>query len=174
MIAPVLVLGFGNVLLQDDGVGVHAIQALIADPPHGCVPVDVGMAVLRALDLIEEAGAVVALAAVESGEPPGTVIRSEIGPEPPPSITPELHEVGLTGVLRLIPPDARPPIVVLGIEPALTGVGVDLSPPVAAALPALLEAARREIARMVGDYPSPGSSSSARPPQISGSCTSSV
>jgi hydrogenase maturation protease len=150
---PVLVLGFGNVLLQDDGVGVHAARALIANPPAGCTPVEVGISLLGVVDLIEEAGAVVALDAVAAGQPPGTVVRFELGRERRPLITPALHDVGLTGVLRLIPPEARPQIVVLGIEPAAIGVGVELSPQVAAALPKLLDAARNEVARLASRLP---------------------
>ena len=49
----ILIVGIGNALLQDDGVGVHAVRELIKDPPSGVMCVEVGTAVLDALHLIE-------------------------------------------------------------------------------------------------------------------------
>ncbi len=139
-----MVLGLGNVLMKDDGVGVHAVWALLAEPPPGCVPVEIGTVSLAALDHLEGAGRVIALDAVETGRPPGTVVRFELtGTERPEASS--IHDLGLPGVLWMLPEATRPRVIVLGVEPAELDMGLELSPVVARALPRLLAAVRREL-----------------------------
>jgi hydrogenase maturation protease len=141
---PTVVLGLGNVLMKDDGVGVHAVWALMADPPPGCVPIEIGTVSLAALDYLEGAVSVVALDAVEAGHPPGTVVRFELD-ERARGEASSLHDLGLPGVLSMLPEASRPRVIVLGVEPAEVDIGLDLSPVVAGALPRLLAAVRREL-----------------------------
>ena len=64
----ILVLGLGNLLLRDDGVGVQAVRQLQKDPPAGAKVVEVGTAVLDALHLYEWAGRCLAIDAQRDGE----------------------------------------------------------------------------------------------------------
>jgi len=143
---PVVVLGLGNVLLQDDGVGVHAAWALMREPPAGCEVIEVGTASLSTLDDIERAGRVIAIDAVETGHAPGTVVRFELDEGARPGAS-SLHDLGIAGVLSLLPPEARPPAVVLGVVPERIATGLELSETVSAALPRLLDAIRAEVTR---------------------------
>ena len=69
----VLIAGLGNLLLRDDGVGVHAVRSMGNDLPPGVLAVEVGTAVLDALHLFEEAEMVIAIDAMKAGGAPGTI-----------------------------------------------------------------------------------------------------
>ncbi len=71
--ANILVAGLGNLLLADDGVGVHLVRALEGTTPRGVTVVDVGTAVLDALHLFEGADRVLALDAMQAGGAPGDI-----------------------------------------------------------------------------------------------------
>ncbi len=148
---PIVVLGLGNILLLDDGVGVHAVRRLIAEGLQECVPIEIGTAALDALDAIEGAGCVIALDAVKSGHPPGTVVRYVLDDREITTPPPSLHDLGLAGVLRLLPAASRAPVVVLGVEPDRIEIGIGLSDRVAASLPRLLDATRAEVRRVNRD-----------------------
>jgi hydrogenase maturation protease len=58
-----------------------------------------------------------------------------------------LHELNLLAALRFLKKKAGPEIVILGVEPQTIAYGLDLTPPVAAALPRLLQATRDIVGR---------------------------
>jgi hydrogenase maturation protease len=145
----VLILGVGNPLAGDDGVGVRAIEALAAtsDLPEGIRLLDVGVLGMDILAWTRPDEPVVILDAVHGPGDPGTLYRFaldeiEAPAEPPLSV----HELGIADVLhaaRLMGRPLRGTLV--GVEPArLQAFTAGLSPPVAAALPALQAAAIRE------------------------------
>ena len=72
-----VVLGVGNLLLGDEGVGVHAARALLAGDLHDAEVLDVGTAILDALPALERARFIVVIDAVEAG---GTPARSTGSP----------------------------------------------------------------------------------------------
>src|SRR5512139_4136670 len=116
--ATVLVVGLGNLLLSDDGVGIHAVRALDGEAPSGAQLMEVGTNVLGALNEIEGARAVVALDAVDAGAEPGAVVRLELSPNERRATPPSLHELDFAGVLGLLAPSRRPHAIVLGVQPA--------------------------------------------------------
>ncbi|MHC4499981.1 MAG: hydrogenase maturation protease, partial [Planctomycetota bacterium] len=61
----VAIVGLGNLLLSDDGVGIHAVRQLQKDPPEGVAVAEVGTAALRAQELLGQADIVIAIDAVE-------------------------------------------------------------------------------------------------------------
>jgi len=140
------VAGLGNVLLMDDGVGVHAIEQLRKDPPpHACLA-GVGTAVLYALDLIEWADKIIAIDAVKAGGPPGTLYAFDGDGAAERDHPVSLHELNLLGALRLLGPDhPRPEIVIVGVEPETIDYGLELSPAVQAALPQVALAVREIV-----------------------------
>ncbi len=147
--APLLIAGLGNVLLMDDGVGVHAARALAREKIPGAVVAEIGTAVLDALPLLEGASAVLALDAVQAGEPPGTIY--EVLPDGSSGRGPLTcaHDLDLRRAVAMLSADKRPRIVVLGVEPHTIDFGLELSPAVRAALPRFLAAARRAAAALV-------------------------
>jgi hydrogenase maturation protease len=135
----ILIAGLGNVLLRDDGVGVHAVRALqkIALPGNVIVA-EIGTAVLRALHLIEAAQKIIAIDAMHGGGAPGDIYVSRIEDIDTDSAPLSLHQLSLVGAFRLLPDGRRPEITVLGIEPETIDYGMDLTPSVAAAIPSVV------------------------------------
>src|SRR5512136_871134 len=103
----ILIAGLGNILLKDDGVGVHAVRELRQDPPSGALVVEVGTAVLDALHLFERGEAIVAIDAMRAGGFPGTIYSLGVKEIDEPGPKASLHELSLLGALRFLP-DHRP------------------------------------------------------------------
>ncbi|MGD8399182.1 MAG: HyaD/HybD family hydrogenase maturation endopeptidase [Anaerolineae bacterium] len=138
-----LVLGAGNLLLSDDGVGIHAIRRLqeLADLPPGIEIIDGGTMGMDLLYYLEGVSHLLIIDAVETGEPPGTLKRLG-GDEVPAYFAVKMspHEIGLPDMLaaaklRDLYPDE---VVVWGVQPATTEVSLEMSPPVAAQLDPLV------------------------------------
>jgi hydrogenase maturation protease len=137
----ILIAGIGNELLQDDGVGVHAIRELIKNPPSGVVCVEVGTAVLDALHLIEWADKILVIDAMQAHGAPGTIYLSDVREMQGTKVGASLHELSFLNVLRFLPPGSKmPQISVMGIEPESIDYGLELSPAVRAALPKIMPA----------------------------------
>jgi hydrogenase maturation protease len=142
----VLVAGLGNLLLKDDGVGVHAVRALQHGVPRGVRAVEIGTAVLDALHLVEWADRVLAIDAMQAGGDPGTIYRYGVEDVADRTIGASLHEVDLVAALRFLTNGHRPEITVLGVEPETIAAGLELSPSVQAALPRLVAAVQEIVA----------------------------
>ena len=143
----IAIVGVGNILMLDDGVGVHAARALAAiDLPEGVVVLDAGTDPDAAYEL-EGANRVIVIDAARGGEAPGTIYRL---PERLASETVghdrTCHGMGLLQTLRDAPTDRRPAeVIVLGIEPSVIDWGLDLSPDVEACLPRVIEIVLGEL-----------------------------
>lgn len=146
----ILVAGLGNLLLQDDGVGVHAVRALQNGVPRGVRAVEVGTAVLDALHLVEWADRILAIDAMQAGGNPGTIYRFGVEDVAEAAVKTSLHEVDLLAALRFLTSGHRPEIAVLGVEPEMIDAGLDLSPSVQAALPRLVAAAKDIVTHWYG------------------------
>lgn len=139
------ILGIGNLLMSDDGIGVHAARALAAQPPPDTQVVDAGTDYLSALPYLEDIRRALVIDAVRGGGVPGTIYRLT---EQDITISGDnaAHATSLLAAKKLLTPGAAwPDVVVLGIEPGVLTYGMELSPAVAAALPRVLALAR-EIA----------------------------
>lgn len=151
---PLLILGLGNVLCTDDGVGAVAVHRLLCAwrPPAGVEVLDGGTLGLSLLPLLEEADAAILVDAIRAEGPPGTLVRIE-GDEVAPAVAARLsvHQVGVADLLdsaRLLG-RCPPRLVLLGLVPADLGLGLGLTPAVTAQLPALVSAVVEE-ARALG------------------------
>ena len=147
--ARILVIGLGNLLLRDDGVGVHAIRRLMGQESPGCQYVEVGTAVLDALHLLEEADKVLAIDALQAGGTPGTVYAARLSDIAAPISQASLHELNLLAALPLL--RRQPEIFVLGVEPAVIEFGLSLSAHAEAAVPVVMA----QVERMVSDWRKP-------------------
>jgi hydrogenase maturation protease len=141
----ILIAGLGNVLLQDDGVGVHAVRKLREAPPPGVLVAEIGAAVLQGLHLYEWATRILVLDAMQAGGPPGTVYACSATDVADPGIKASLHELSLLGALRFISSNKKPDIQVLGVEPQVIDYGLELTPPVQESLPRFIDLARDTI-----------------------------
>ncbi len=146
----ILVLGVGNKLMRDDGIGVWAVQALCGAhhiPAHVQV-VDGGVAGLRLLGEIAQADYLLIVDAVKGGGPPGSIYCLE--PEKLPARQGPFfsaHEVGITELLSTLEFAGKlPKTRIIGVEPLETEVvGLDLTEPLRAALPSIVAAVVKEL-----------------------------
>lgn len=150
--AKILVAGVGNVLLGDEGAGIHAVRELARQAPPGVDIVDAGTALGEIVGRLGGYRKLILVDAVEAGGAPGQIVRLEIRDENDLAAAPlplSLHELGVAEALRqarllgLLPPQ----VVLLGVQPARIAPGLKLSAAVARALPALVEAIRAEAAQ---------------------------
>ncbi|MCE9615400.1 MAG: hydrogenase maturation protease [Lentisphaerae bacterium] len=144
----ILVVGMGNLLCEDDGVGIHLVRALAQSPPRGVALLDAGTALINVLDDLARAEAVLVLDAMQAGGVPGALYLAPADGVRSPREGASLHDLGLPGALHLLGADRTPRCMwVLGVEPARMGYGMDLSPPVRDGLPVALAAVRRIVSR---------------------------
>lgn len=116
-----LILGLGNILLGDEGVGVRVVEELgrrISFPPHIKL-VDGGTGGYRLLPVISKARHLLIVDAVITGKEPGTIYRFKYG-EIPENIVHKMfpHEVNILEVLRTAEiQGSLPDTIIIGIEP---------------------------------------------------------
>lgn len=132
-----LVVGLGNPIMADDGLGLAALERLREgwEVPAEVTLVDGGTWGMKLLPLIEEAEALVLLDAVRATRSPGTFIRLERDELPryfSHKISP--HQIDLREVLAVAELRGRLParIVVIGVEPEVVEMRHGLSPSVEA------------------------------------------
>jgi hydrogenase maturation protease len=152
MMPRTLVLGLGNILLHDDGVGVWVAESLarrFVFPPDVTVLEGgtLGLDLLPRLDGVER---LLVIDAVKLGRPPGEIVRLE-GDEVPAALDVKIspHQVGVQDLLaaaRLL--GSEPPRVVLwGMEPERLDPGTGFSVSVKEALPRIETAVLDELHR---------------------------
>jgi len=145
----VLILGIGNLLLSDEGVGVHAVQHLAGrELPPGVDVLDGGTSGMDLIDHMADRDKVVVIDAASGRGEPGTIYRCEVRElmEQPGALS--LHDFGLVDSLRMAGQLGCAPrrVVVLGVQPATLEPRLELSPEVAAVLPGVIKLALEEAA----------------------------
>ena len=140
-----IVLGLGNTLNRDEGLGVHILKALeqqIAGHFPEVEFLDGGVLGLNLLPLVEEASHLLILDAINARKEPGTVIEMKRDEIPLyTGIKLSDHQVTFQEVLGLASFRGKLPehLHLIGIQPADLSIGVDLSPIVAGCMPEVLE-----------------------------------
>ncbi len=146
---PILVLGIGNILLGDEGVGVAVINHLLGEGgiPAGVDLLDGGTGSLVLLEPMREARRMILVDATADGSPPGTIQRlvPRFSSDFPPSLT--AHDIGLRDLLdSFYLLGETPEVVLYAISiPFPQEIGLGLSAEVAAAVPVVAERIRRDF-----------------------------
>jgi hydrogenase maturation protease len=144
----IVVIGVGNLLLRDEGIGIHVIQALEEmNLPPDIQLVDGG----TSPDLIAYISAgdkMVIVDAARVGGEPGTVYRflpDDLAREK--AALASAHEMGVVENLALMSLAGNQPreTVIIGIEPAEIDWGMELSPVLRRKLPEILRTVLKEI-----------------------------
>jgi hydrogenase maturation protease len=151
---PIRILGIGNVLCTDDGLGPYAIKVLesLYEFPDGVEVVDLGTPGLDLTPFLADARMVIVIDTVRGSEPPGSLrlLRDrEIVATPPPSrMSP--HEPGLREALMATEfSDSSPDeILFVGVIPESTDQGTRLTPTLLEAIPTVLDAVVLELERL--------------------------
>jgi hydrogenase maturation protease len=150
----ILVLGVGNLLLGDEGVGVHVAQRMMTMkmPPEVRV-VEGGTDGFGLVNVITEADRMILIDAVKGGGQPGSIYRFEIEDCPPyPDIfKTSVHQISILEVINLSSLiGSTPRTTIIGIEPACMEMGMELSPAVAAKVPRIIEMIKEEVEASLG------------------------
>ena len=131
---PVLVLGLGNILQYDEGIGVHILEQLYHHylfPPEVEL-MDGGTAGMALYEHILGRTHLIVIDAVNAGLPPGTPLKLEEDEVPAyfcQKISP--HQMALADILAAlqISGEHLPELTLIGIQPYLLRTGIGLSDP---------------------------------------------
>jgi len=147
-----VILGIGNTILSDEGVGVHAAAALAAHYalPEGVRVIDGGTAGMELLDELADLDLLLVLDAVKSRRAAGELLcltgaavpvffRSKLSP----------HQISICDVLASLEFCGHAPrdLVLVGVEPQSLDLGLELSPAVAGRIPAMVDMAVTQLAQ---------------------------
>ena len=146
----VLVLGIGNTVMSDDGVGVKVVQSLQEQyrfPDHVEL-LDGGTLGLDLLPKLEGISRLIIVDAVETGSAPGTCVRLS-GDELPIALETKLspHQMGLKDLLAVARLLGHAPgeMVLIGVQPGSIEMSTELTPAVEAQVEAMKGAVLREL-----------------------------
>jgi hydrogenase maturation protease len=145
----ILILGIGNLLMKDEGVGVHVIERLKEiQLPDNVEVLDGGTAGLDLVDFIAGRKKLIVIDAVNAGEKPGTIYRlTEENLAIKPKSISSFHEIDFMDALHMsIVMDEKPKeILVIGIEPKDMSSGLELSPEVEERIPEIIKLVMKEL-----------------------------
>lgn len=148
-----LVLGIGNTIMSDDGVGIRVVQELHREYrfPLTVEVVEGGTLGLGLLPLLEGRSHLIVVDAVETGKKPGTCIRLT-GEELPAALESGLspHQLGLKDLLAVsrLMGRTQPEMVLIGVQPRSVELAEHLSPEVELQVETMKGAVLKELARI--------------------------
>lgn len=151
--AQIVVLGVGNILMCDEGVGVHTVNAFEKgwEFPENVRCVDGGTSTQELLGDLEDLDHLIVIDAVTSGAAPASLVRLE-GQAVPAAFTTKLspHQIGISDLLATLTFLGRAPktVLLLGCEPVRLSLDLELSPQVAARVPELCAQVVAELGKL--------------------------
>ena len=159
----VAVIGVGNILMGDEGLGVHALEPLLEGAAEfgGRVElVDAGTALLDVIDDYTACDVLIVIDAVRGGAEPGAVYRfeaEEVGAAKGAGVPTSLHELSVLEVLDMERLTGRevPKVIVIGMEPERITTSLEMSETVKHKLPVLVETVLDELRRILNSDPEP-------------------
>jgi hydrogenase maturation protease len=153
----IAVLALGNVMHGDDGVGIHLLRALESQNREFTAEchtrgidlrwIEGGTLGLELTHSLEDVEYLLVLDAVAMQQTPGAVARYEGDSLYQLSVGRSAHLMGLSDLLVAIELLGNPPreVILLGVEPASTAWGLEMSAEVTAALPLLMGVAKKQL-----------------------------
>jgi hydrogenase maturation protease len=147
----VMVLGIGNLLRSDDGIGIRTVMEMrLKDEYSGIRLIDGGTSPDLISLLDGDIDRVIIVDALRGGGRPGDIYCLELREENiEDGAATSLHGMGILDSLKLLKQLERkqPRVTVIGIEPSDTSHGLHLSPIVEGRLPDILRAVKSEMDR---------------------------
>jgi hydrogenase maturation protease len=144
-----LILGVGNILLKDEGVGVHVVRRMKEmNLPKYVEVLDGGTAGLELVDFIENRSKLIVVDAVKNGGRPGTIYRlTETNLRIKPKAIMSFHEIDFLDALYMSDVMKNKPkeVVVIGIEPKDMSDGLELSSEIEERIPRIIEVVMEEL-----------------------------
>ncbi|MBN1495724.1 MAG: hydrogenase maturation protease [Spirochaetes bacterium] len=142
----ILVMGIGNLLLGDEGLGVHAIRELQnMKLPDDVELLDAGTAFINALSYIGDVHKLVIIDAIQEGKRPGAVYRIQIKHDSCMNYSTSIHGISIIDMMKIVQGPSPDSVTVFGVEPEYIGWGMELSDTIKGSMPLLIEAVCREI-----------------------------
>ncbi|WP_083900082.1 hydrogenase maturation protease [Orenia marismortui] len=145
----ILIIGLGNLIMSDDGVGIHVIKKLQQENfGERILALEVGTSPLYYLEEISKAAKVIVIDAVKGGEKPGSIYRlAEEDFKSSQNIIRDFHEYSLLNVIKLAREITGLPVnfIVYGIEPKNLNLDQKLSKIVSKSQPNLLKLIKKEL-----------------------------
>ncbi len=145
----ILVLGVGNTILKDEGIGVHVLKELEDhDLPPNVWLHDGWVAGIDLLEVIQEADKLIIVDAVDAQCEPGAIFR--FAPHEVEAMVKDhkssLHQIDLFETLKIAKfLDNSPETVVIGVQPKEIDWGLELTPELQALIPKVIELVKQEI-----------------------------
>lgn len=149
----ILVLGIGNILCGDDGIGPSVVNLLQKQNwPDTVQILEVGTALLNHLEIIGSTRHLFIIDALRTGAKPGTIHRfhlEELASSLEPAIT--SHGIPLKQVIALAQEQTGFPVkvIIFGIEPLSLELATELSPPIKATLSQITAQIMEELNRWI-------------------------
>lgn len=147
----ILVIGMGNVLMQDEGIGVRAVEALEMrfHVPDGVQVVDGGTTGMELFEPMRRCGALIVADAVNANLPPGSLVRianDEIRAFFQTKLS--NHQLGLSDLLALLTLKGEAPrhVAIIGMVPHSLENRLGLTPEAAAGMDRMVAMIRAELA----------------------------
>ncbi len=140
----ITVLGVGNILMQDEGFGVRVVEKLLAEYsfPEYVQILDGGTLGMELLRFLLETDKLILVDAVNGGLPPGSLYQfdhDQVKAYFKEKVS--MHELGIQDVLAILEVVGKPTkeIRVLGVQPEVLDIGLELTPLVAETLEDVVE-----------------------------------
>ncbi len=146
----IAVLGIGNILLRDDGVGIHTINQLQKEEYFQNIElIDGGTCIFDLLDIFIKNDKVIVIDSLKGGHPFGTIYR--VTPEDLPSYiksNTSLHDVQLLDLLTDINRMGyNPEVIIIGVEPKEICFDLELSDEIREQIPKVIKEVKEELER---------------------------
>jgi len=143
-----VIIGIGNILLQDDGVGVHVIKELENEKlPSTIELVDGGTSTLDMLGFFLDYKKVIVVDCLRAGLKPGTIYK--IRPEDIKDYQKEnlsIHDVQILDVVRMANMmDKYPEVVIFGIEPEKISLDLEMTEIMVSKIPEIVSNIKKEL-----------------------------
>ena len=149
----VAVVGLGNLILSDEGVGVHVVRRLdeAYSFPDDVVLIDGGTSAIDLLDQLVEAEHIIFIDAAQTGGPPGSIVALQ-GARLPVWFRERMspHQIGLADLLATLSLMDHTPesVTLIGIEPQSMELGTELTPQIDAAADEALAKVLEQLAAL--------------------------
>jgi hydrogenase maturation protease len=148
-----LIIGLGNLIMSDDGLGIHAIRELQKENwQKDILLLEVGTSTLYYLEEISRAENLIVIDAIQGGEKAGSIYRlTEEDLMSSRNILRDFHGCSLLNVIELSREITRLPknLIIYGIEPENLNLGEKLSQKVQNSFQRLIEILIKEINKIV-------------------------
>lgn len=150
---PIMVIGVGNSIQMDDGIGIHVLNELKKyDLPEESELFDGGTLGIDLMPYIEGREKLIFIDSVKADEKPGTIFKFEpddLNYDDAPKTS--VHQIGLIDSLQMISMIGKAPekIVIFGVQPKTIDWGEELSPELKLSIPKLIPHLLKEIEESV-------------------------